>query len=238
MLSLKTPDQVVPKGHPLRKVKKLADAALVELSPVFEEMYAAGGRRSIPPESLLKAMLLMALYSVRSERLFCEQLGYNLLFKWFLDMDLESEPFDHSTFSKNRDRMLEHDVSAKFFRAVVGQARKKRLMSSEHFSVDGTLIEAWASMKSFQPKDDDNEGDGNGWADFRGQKRTNDTHASKTDPEAKLMRKGKGREAKLSFCVNTLMENRGGLLVGLEVEQATGWAERETALLLIEREID
>ena len=239
MLTLKTPEALVPKNHPLRKIKKLADAALEELSPVFDQMYAANGRDSIPPEVLLKSMLLMALHSVRSERLFCEQLGYNMLFRWFLDMNLEDEPFNHSTFGKNRDRLLEHEVAHRFLQAIVQQGRTKRLISSEHFSVDGTLIEAWASMKSFRPKDedDDDRGDGNGWADFRGTKRSNETHESKTDPDAKLMRKGKGREAKLSYCLNALMENRSGLIVGIEVEQATGWAERETALRLVDREL-
>lgn len=239
MLSLKTTEQMVPDDHPLRPVKKLADKALKELSPVFDEMYAAFGRASIPPETLLKAMLLMAFHSIRSERLFCEQLGYNMLFKWFLDMDVEDAPFDHSTFSKNRDRLLQHEVSARFFREVVAFARKNQLMSSEHFSVDGTLIEAWASMKSFRPKDDDDDKrDGNGWSDFRGTKRSNETHESKTDPEAKLMRKGNGREAKLSYCLTALMENRSGLLVDLEVEQATGCAERDTAIELVERSIE
>jgi len=191
MLTLRTPEQMVPKNHPLRGIKRLADEALKEPSPLFDEMYPVAGRRSIAPERLLKAMLLMALFSVRSERQLCEQLRYNMLFRWFLDMGLDEEPFDHSSFGKNRDHMLKHDATAKFFRAVVAQARKKGLVSAEHFSVDGTLIEAWASMKSFRPKDedDDDRPDGNGWADFRGQKRKNDTHESKTDPEAKMMRK-------------------------------------------------
>jgi IS5 family transposase len=182
-------------------------------------------------------MLLMALYSVRSERLFCEQLGYNMLFKWFLDMNIEDEPFNHSTFGKNRDRLLEHEVAHRFLQTIVQQGRKQRLISAEHFSVDGTLIEAWASMKSFRPKDeDDNDrGDGNGWSDFSGTKRSNDTHESKTDPESKLMRKGNGREAKLSYCLNALMENRNGLLVDVAVEQATGRAERDGALSLLDR---
>jgi transposase len=237
MVTLMTPEQVVPKDHPLRSVKELADDALRELSPVLDEMYARRGRHSIPPEQLLKAMLLMALYSVRSERMFCEQLGYNLLFKWFLDMDMTDEAFNHSSFGKNRDRLLRHDVAGKFLQAVVAQARRAGLMSSEHFSVDGTLIEAWASMKSFRPKDedDDDRPDSNGWADFRGQKRSNETHESKTDPEAKLARKGNGREAKLSYSLNALMENKNGLVVAIEVEQATGWAERETALAMLDQ---
>lgn len=238
MLSIKTPESMVPRDYPIREVKRVADLALRQLSPLFDEMYATSGRASIPPEVLLKSMLLIALFSIRSERLLCEQLGYNMLYRWFLDMDLEDEPFDHSTFSKNRERLLAHEVAHQFLRAIVQQARLNKLVSSEHFSVDGTLIEAWASMKSFRPKDeDDDDNDGNGWADFRGSKRSNATHESKTDPEAKLMRKGKGREAKLSYCMNVLMENRSGLAVGVEVEEATGWAEREAALVLIAREL-
>jgi transposase len=237
LITLASPEDVVPKDHPLRTIKKLADEALSELSSVFDEMYAESGRPSIPPERLLKAMLLMALYSVRSERMFAEQLGYNLLFKWFLDMDMTEAAFSPATFGKNRDRLLEHEVAGRFFRAVVEQARRKRLMSAEHFSVDGTLIDAWASMKSFRPKDEDDDNDGNGWGDFRGEKRSNETHASKTDPEAKLARKGNGREARLSFCLNALMENRNGLLVGVSLEQATGHAERDAALQMLETDL-
>lgn len=239
MLSLATIEQVIPSNHPLRAVKKLADEALAELSEVFDAMYKSGGRPSIPPERLLKAMLLMALHSVRSERLFCEQLGYNLLYKWFLDMDIMEEPFNHSTFGKNRDRLLDHEVCTQFFRAVVGQARKRKLMSNEHFSVDGSLLDAWASMKSFRPKDEDDDSrpDSNGWSDFKGQKRSNETHESKTDPEARLVRKGKGREARLSYAMHGLMENRSGLLIGLQVTQATGRAEREAALELLDEEL-
>lgn len=240
MLTLRTPEQMVPPQHPLRAIKKLADEALETLSPLFDEMYAGGGRKSIPPERLLKAMLLMALFSVRSERMLCEQLEYNMLFRFFLDMDLEEEAFDHSSFSKNRDRMLEHDAVGEFFRAVVGQARKRQLMSAEHFSVDGTLIEAWASTKSFRPKDedDDDRGDGNRWADFKGKKRSNDTHQSTTDPEARLAKKGPRREAKLSYCMNALMENRNGLLVGIQVDQANGKAECVGALELLDEELE
>jgi transposase len=192
----------VPTDHPLRAMKKLVEVVLRELSSVFDAMYSCTGRPSIPPERLLKATVLMALYTVRSERLFCEQLGYNLLFKWFLDMDMHESAFDPTSFTKNRKRLLEHDVAGHFFRTVVEHARKAGLMSDEHFSVDGTLIEAWASMKSFRPKDDDHS-DNNGWADFRGKKRSNVTHESKTDPDARLMRKGKGKgkEAKLSYCL-------------------------------------
>lgn len=230
MLCLISAESRVPHDHPLRAVKALADVALKRLSPVFDAMYADTGRPSVPPERLLKGMLLIALHSVRSERQFCEQLNYNLLFRWFLDMDMLEEAFDASTFSRNRERLLEHEVAAHFFTAVREEAAE--LMSGEHFSVDGTLLEAWASMKSFRPKDDEG-GDNNGWGDFRGQKRSNDTHASKTDPESKLMRKGNGREAKLCFMGHALMENRNGLLIDLRVSQANGRAERETALEML-----
>jgi len=238
MLCLVSPNQVVPKDHPLRQIKPIADAALRELSEDFDAMYSKCGRSSVPPETLLKSMLLIAFYSVRSERLFCDQLGYNYLFRWFVDMDMVKEPFDHSAFSHNRDRLLEHHAAQKFLYMVVLQAKELGLMSSEHFSVDGTLIEAWASMKSFQPKDqDDDDQDNNGWSDFRGQKRKNDTHESKTDPEAKLMRKGKGREAKLSYSGHVLMENRNGLIVDARLEYATGRAEREAALEMVKESI-
>jgi transposase len=233
MLCLISPESVVPSDHPLRAMKSLVEVVLRELSSVFDAMYSHTGRPSIPPERLLKATVLMALYTVRSERMFCEQLGYNLLFKWFLDMDMHEPAFDPTSFTKNRKRLLEHDVAAHFFRTVVEQARKAGLMSDEHFSVDGTLIDAWASMKSFRPKDDD-DSDNNGWADFRGKKRSNETHASKTDPDAKLMRKGKGKEAKLSYCLSALMENRNGLLTSIDLALATGFAERESALTMLE----
>lgn len=231
MLCLVSPDSRVPSDHPLRAIKKLADAALRELSPVFDAMYAETGRPSVPPERLLKSLLLIALYSIRSERQFCEQLEYNLLFRWFVDMDMLEEAFDASSFSRNRERLMEHEVATLFFTAIREQASS--FMSSEHFSVDGTLLEAWASMKSFRPKDD-NDSDNNGWGDFRGQKRSNETHQSKTDPEAKLMRKGNGREAKLCFAAHALMENRNGLLIDLAVSEANGKCERETALSMLE----
>jgi transposase len=239
MLALMSPESVVPSEHPLRRVKVLADAVLTKLSPTFDAMYSAIGRPSIPPERLLKSMVLMALYSVRSERLLCEQLGYNLLFRWFLDMDMIEPAPDHSTFSRNRERLLEHDVAGEFFRAVVEQARREKLMSDEHFTVDGTLIEAMASLKSFRSKNDKDDGkgrsdDGNRWVDFHGEKRSNETHESKTDPEAKLMRKGLGKEAKLSYSAHALMENRNGLLVDLRVGEANGRAEREIALQMLD----
>ncbi|MEQ9318695.1 MAG: IS5 family transposase [Polyangiaceae bacterium] len=259
MLSLQTPEQMVPADHPLRRVKQLADEALKELSPVFDEMYASTGRHSVPPETLLKGSLLMALFTVRSERMLCEQLRYNMLFRWFLDMNLSDEPFDHSTFSKNRERIMDHDVSRLFFERVVAQATKARLMSSEHFTVDGTLIEAAASLKSFRPKEEVEEhrrkernrrkaaknkrkggkgprggsGGSNPTVSFHGQKRRNDTHQSTTDPEAKLFRKGYGKEAKLCFSAHALMENRNGLLVDLRIAEANGRAEREVALEML-----
>ena len=219
MLCLLSLESRIAADHPLRGIKKLADTALRRLSDDFDAMYADGGRPSIPPERLLKALLLIALHSVRSERQFCEQLEYNLLFRWFLDMDLMEPAFDASTFSRNRQRMLDSDIAAAFFRAVRDEGAA--LMSREHFSVDGTLIESWASLKSFRPKGDD-EGDSNSWGDFRGRPRSNQTHQSRTDPEARLMRKGKGREAKLSFGGHALVENRHGLLVDLRVSEATG----------------
>jgi len=198
-------------------------------------MYSKHGRPSIPPERLLKGMLLMALYSIRSERQLCDQLEYNMLYRWFLDMDMEESVFDHSVFSANRERVLKHEITARFFREVVNLAEERDLMSQDHFSVDGTLIEAWASMKSFRPKDEDDDGDGNGWSDFRGKKRKNETHESRTDPESRLMRKGLGKEAKLCFAGHALMENRNGLLKDLRLTQATGTCEREAALDMLER---
>ena len=227
----------MPKDHPLRPIKKLADDALKRLSRSFDGMYSRQGRPSVPPEQLLKAMVLMALYSIKSEARLCEQLQYNILFRWFLDMDMVEEPFDHCAFSDNRERLMKHDAAGKFFHEVVEQAQEAGLMSDEHFSVDGTLIEAWASMKSFRPKDEDKgDNDGNGWADFKGEKRCNQTHESRTDPEAKLYRKGKGKEAKMSFMAHALMENRNGLLADFRVSQATGCAERDVALQMLKKQ--
>lgn len=237
MLVLMSPASLVPEKHPAREMKRMADECLGELSSVFDTMYARVGRPSIPPERLLKSLLLMALYSINSERMFCERLRYDLLFRWFLDMSMVDEPFDASSFSRNRDRLLEHEVAHRFLQAIVALAEKNGLMSSEHFSVDGTLIQAWASMKSFRPKDekDDDRGDGNGWADFKGKSRSNETHESKTDPEAKLLRKGQGQEAKLVFGGHALMENRNGLVVDIAVKPAVGVTEPEAALELLER---
>jgi transposase len=234
MLCLLNVEDRVPQEHPLRPIKALADSALRSLSRTFEQAYAKKGRPSIPPERLLKGMLLIALYSIRSEVQFCEQLRYNLLFRWFIDMDLVEEPFDHSAFSDNRARLIEHDVARMFFRAVVNKATAAGLMSSEHFSVDGTLIEAWASMKSFRPKDEHDAGDSNGWSDFRGEKRSNETHESKSDPEARIFRKGNGKEAKLVFMGHALMENRNGLIKDLRITTASGRAEREAAVEMID----
>lgn len=232
MICLVSAETSVPGDHPIRALKKVADAALSTLSDVFEQMYAATGRPSVPPERLLKGQVLIALYSIRSERQLCEQLQYNLLFRWFLDMDMLEAAFDASTYSRNRDRLMKHDVAAAFFAAVRDEGRD--LMSHEHFSVDGTLIEAWASLKSFRRKDDGDNGDNNGWGDFRGERRSNETHESKTDPDARLMRKGNGQPAKLSFMGHALVENRHGLLVDLRVSTATGKAEREVALVMID----
>jgi transposase len=235
-------EERIPIEHPLRRIKKLADGRLVKLSAVFNRMYSQVGRPSIAPERILKSLLLMALYSVRSERQLCEQLGYNLLFRWFLDMELEENSFDATVFSKNRERLMEHDVGRLFFDAVMNQVREANLISEDHFSVDGTLIEAWASLKSFRPKGegrprDKDQGDpGNRWVDFHGEKRSNETHESKSDPESLLARKGPGKEAKLCYGAHALMENRNGLLVDLKVTQATGTAEREAAEQMIKRQ--
>ena len=241
MLSTLTPEQLVPADHPLRRIKVIVDRALAELSPVFDAMYAVNGRASIPPEHLLKGCLLIALYSIRSERQFCEQLQYNLLFKWFLDMDVETPAFDATSFTKNRDRLLSHEVAPRFFQAVLGQAKAARLISAEHFTVDGTLLEAWASLKSFQPRDPaDHRPRGSGGGrnpevDFRGGARRNETHVSSTDPEARLFTKGIHQTAKLCYSGNVLMENRHGLVVDVLVAPATGKAERETALRMLQR---
>jgi transposase len=239
MLSLLTPEKRVPPKHPLRAMKEMAEGALREMSPLFDAMYSTAGRSSIPPERLLKASVLMAFYSVRSERLFCEQLDYNILFRWFLDMNMEEPSFDHSTFSKNRERLIAHEVAKEFFLTIVAQARAAGLMSDEHFTVDGTLIEAWASLKSFRRKDE-KPGDrpppddpGNPSVDFHNEKRSNATHESTTDPESRLAKKSKGTAAKLSYSQHALMENRNGLLVDLRIAEANGTAERDMALEMV-----
>jgi transposase len=233
MLSSLTPDQLVPQDHPIRKIKPIVDRALDELSPIFNQMYAEIGRPSIPPEHLLKASLLIALYSIRSERQFCERLRYDLLFKWFLDLNIMDEPFNYSVFSKNKARLLEHQIAREFLGKVLEEARRRQLLSEDHFTVDGTLLEAWASLKSFQPKDfgkPPGGGEKNPSVDFRDQQRTNDTHESTTDGEAMLARKGSGKEAKLCFAGHVLMENRNGLVVDVTLTQATGTAERDAAV--------
>ena len=229
----------VRRDHPLRVVRAIVNEALGALKGEFAALYSPIGRPSIPPEKLLRAMLLQALYSIRSERLLMERLEYDLLFRWFVGIGVDDPAWDHSTFSKNRDRLLEGDIAAKFLAAVLAQPRVKRLLSSDHFSVDGTLIEAWASMKSVRPKDGPAEpparaGGRNAEADFHGQKRSNDTHASTTDPDARLYKKGKGKEAKLCFMGHGLMENRHGLLVDACLTFADGHAERVAALHMIE----
>jgi len=227
----------VPGAHPLRAIRAICDEALEVLSPEFETLYSKVGRPSIPPEKLLRALLLQAFYSIRSERQLMEQMDYNLLFRWFVGLAMDAAVWDVTVFTKNRERLLAGDVAAKFLAAVVAQARSRGLLSDEHFSVDGTLIEAWASMKSFKPKDggDDPPGPGrNGERDFRGEKRSNKTHASTTDPAAKLYRKANGQSSRMAFMGHVLMENRNGLVVGALVTQATGTAEREAALQLVD----
>jgi transposase len=242
MFSYFSPEDRVPATHPLRAIKTSADAALAALSDTFQAMYSRVGRPSIPPERLLKAQVLIALYSVRSDELFCEMLEYNILFRWFLDMDLEEASFDPTTFTKNRERLLAHHVTQKFFDAVVGHARGAGLLSDAHFTVDGTLIEAWASLKSFKVTTPDGRADpspedpGNPTVDFHGEVRSNATHQSTTDAEARLMRKGRGKEAKLCFSGHVLMEHRHGLCVDLCIEPATGVAERVAAQRLLRRQ--
>lgn len=237
----------IAKDHPIRELRKLCDEALEKLSGTFENMYSDVGRPSIAPETLLKSTVLMALYSVRSENQFCEQLNYNLLFRWFLGMDISSPAFDRTVFSKNRKRLLEHEVGEEFLAAVVEIARERKLLSEDHFTVDGTLIESWASLKSFRKKGekrDDDDGDTNGFkpsnpdVDFHGEKRSNATHESTTDPESRLMRKGPGKEAKLSYSGNVVIENRNGLVVECDVVTATGTAEVDSSVVMIDRMID
>jgi transposase len=232
MLAFVDLEERVPPHHPLRTMKRFADRALVELSPTFDAMYGIAGRPSIPPERLLKASLLISLYSVRSERAFCEQLNYDLLWRWFLDMTLMEPSFDQSTFSKNRGRLLKHVVAQQFFDDIVRQADGLGLLSDEHFTVDGTLIEAAASLKSFKAKDKPPSGTppddpGNPTVNFRGEKRSNVTHQSTTDPEARLAKKGRGFESKLAYMGHALMENRHGLLVDFQLTHAMGSAERD-----------
>ena len=230
MFSYVSLEQRVPSDHPLRAVRKLTDAVLRTLSPEFDRLYADSGRPSIAPEYILRALLLQVFYSVRSERLLVEQIDYNLLFRWFVGLGMDDSVWNHAVFSKNRDRLLTSDVAQQFFAEVNQQA--KRFMSDDHFTVDGTLIQAWASQKSFRSKDDSDDGDG---TDFRGQKRTNKTHESTTDPDARLYKKSYGKESKLSYLGHALVENRNGLISAAMVTHADGYAERDAALLMLEQ---
>ncbi len=239
MFSYLSPEARVRKDHPLRTIRAMMDEILSQLSRQFDRMYARVGRPSIAPEKLLRAQVLQMLYSIRSERLLMEEMDYNLLFRWFVGLNADDEVWDATTFTKNRDRLLEADVAKEFLAVVVEQARAKGLISDEHFTVDGTLLEAWASAKSFKPKDKKPgpppEDPGNPTVNFRGEKRSNETHESKTDPQALLARKGAGKEAKLSYSGNLLVENRHGLIVDAEVFQANGTAERDAALVMLEQ---
>ena len=248
MLSSLSTEDLIPAGHPIRRIKVVVDEVLASMDDVFDGMYALSGRRSVPPETLLKATVLMAMYSMRSERAFCERLNYDMLFKWFLDLPIDAASFDASTFAKNRQRLLDHEIADVFFAAVVEQAKLRRYMSSEHFSVDGTLLQAWASNKSFKPNDptDDNGdggdgGDGNGFkarnaeVDFKGHKRSNKTHTSTTDPDAMLFRKSNNTAAELSYMGHLLTENRSGLITDAELTKATGFAERDCATEMLGR---
>ncbi len=240
VFSYLSPETRVRKDHPLRAIRTMVDEVLRALSPQFDRMYASEGRPSIAPEKLLRAQLLQMLYSVRSERLLMEEIDYSVLFRWFVGLNLDEEVWDATTFTKNRDRLLEAEVAKLFLAEVVEQARARSLTSDEHFTVDGTLLEAWASVKSFQskegkhrlPSDDDN---GNPTVNFRGERRSNETHESKTDPDAQLARKGEGKEAKLSYSGNLLVENRNGLIVNAMVWEANARAERDTALVMLEQ---
>ena len=241
LFSYLSPESRVPAAHPLRSIKAGADQVLRKLAPTFGAMYSTVGRPSIPPERLLKSEVLIALYSVRSRRLFCERLDTDLLFRWFLDMSLDEPGFEHSTFSQNSERLLSHETARKFFDAVVGYAQREGLLSDEHFTVDGTLLESWASLKSIKPKEGPGpavppDDPGNPTVAFHGERRTNATHQSTTDPEARLARKGAGKEAKLCFSGHVLMENRHGLCVDLQLAPATGTAEREMALRRLSRQ--
>jgi transposase len=238
IFSYLSPEQRVRQDHPLRAIRAMADLALSSMTERFDAMYAKTGRPSIPPEKLLRAQLIQMLYSVRSERLLMEEIDYSVLYRWFVGMNLDEPVWDVTVFTKNRDRLLDGDVAREFLSEVVRQAQEKDLTSDEHFTVDGTLIEAWASLKSFQSKDEKNEppdDPGNPTVDFHGEKRSNETHESTTDPDALLARKGSGKEAKLSYNGNLLTENRNGLIITTEVFQANGTAERDAALVMLEQ---
>ena len=238
MYSYVSPEERVRANHPLRAIRKMADEALTNMSKRFDTMYAKTGRPSIPPEKLLRAQLIQMLYSIRSERLLIEEIDYSMLFRWFVGMNLDEPVWDVTVFTKNRNRLLEGDVAREFLCEVIAQAQHKGLTSDEHFTVDGTLLEAWASLKSFQRKDQKSgppDDPGNPTVNFHGEKRSNDTHESTTDADALLARKGYGKEAKLSYNGSLLTENRNGLIMNTEVFQANGTAERDAALILAEQ---
>ena len=238
MLSSLSTEDLIPVDHPIRRIRVVVDAVLAEMDDTFEAMYASSGRSSVPPESLLKATILMAMYSIRSERAFCERLNYDLLFKWFLDLRIDQPAFDASTFSKNRQRLLDAQVADEFFAVVVRQAKLRRYTSSDHFTVDGTLLEAWASHKSFKPKDgppSEPPVGRNAEVGWHGEKRSNATHESTTDPEARLARKSFGTAAKMSYVGHLLMENRNAWIVEAEPSAATGFAERDCAVEMLAR---
>jgi len=233
-------EEFIPANHPIRRIRELTDTVLARLSPQLSAMYSNIGRPSVPPEHLIKGTLLMALYSIRSERQFCERLRYDLLFKWFLGLTITEAAFDATSFTKNRERLLGQEIAMAVLGEVIREARRRRLVSEDHFTVDGTLLQAWASLKSVRPRDEQEPPAGEGGGrnpdvDFRGQQRTNQTHVSRTDPEAKLARKGNGQETKLCFAGHVLMENRNGLILDVLVTEASGTAEREAALVLLDR---
>jgi transposase len=239
MFSYLSPEGRVPADHPLRPIRVILDGVLARLDERFQQMYSEIGRPSIAPEKLLRALLLQVLYSIRSERLLMEQLAYNLLFRWFIGLNMDEEVWVPTVFSKNRDRLLEGDVAEAVFDEVLAEAKSRELLSDEHFTVDGTLIEAWAGLKSFQRKDGNGAGPsdpdrGNPTVNFHGEKRSNDTHASSTDPESRLARKGDGKEAKLCYGAHVLMENRNGLVINTRVSLATGTCEREASIEMVD----
>jgi transposase len=239
MLTTLSPEELIPVDHPIRRIRTVVEVVLADLDAEFDAMYSRTGRPSVPPEQLLKATVLMALYSIRSERAFCERLNYDLLFKWFLDLPIDARAFDATTFTKNRERLLSHEIADRFFALVVAQAKLRRYISSEHFSVDGTLLEAWASHKSFKPKDGSGPGPTgpgrNPEVNYRGRRRSNQTHQSATDPEARLARKSQATAAKLCYAGHLLMEHRNALIVDMELTEASGLAERDAALGLLSR---
>src|SRR6202522_778164 len=239
MWSYVSPEERVPHDHPLRPLRAMTDEALQQLQSRFNKLYAKTGRPSIAPEKLLRALLLQALYSVRSERMLMEQLNYNLLFRWFVGLNMDDSVWDVTVFTKNRERLLDGEIAEAFFQAVLRQARERSLLSDEHFTVDGTLLEAWASVKSYQRKDAKDavppDDPGNATVDFHGEKRSNQTHQSKTDPDAKMARKGKGKEAKLSYNGNLLVENRNGLIINTEVFEANGTPAPDAAPVLLKQ---